>query len=55
MQHNNEIVPEIWAEPLVVNTLLSSKTYLEVYNNLPEVEIINPKYAGGNLMYEHDF
>lgn len=38
-------LPEIWAEPLVevVNTLMRSKTYLEVYNNLPDVEIINPK------------
>jgi hypothetical protein len=38
-------LPEIWAEPLVdvVKILMKSKTYSEVYNNLPDVEIINPK------------
>lgn len=36
-------LPEIWAEPLraVVDTLTSCKTYIEVYRNLPDVELIN--------------
>lgn len=39
-------LPEIWAEPLseVVNTLTRCKTYVEVYNNLPDVELINRYY-----------
>lgn len=44
-------LPEIWAEPLVevVNILIKSKTYLEVYNNLPDVEIINPKLSDWSI------
>lgn len=35
-------LPEIWHEPLkvVTNILTSSKTFLEVYENLPDIQII---------------
>ncbi|VAW82329.1 Phosphonate ABC transporter phosphate-binding periplasmic component (TC 3.A.1.9.1) [hydrothermal vent metagenome] len=35
-------LPEVWSEPLsvVAAVLISSKNYLEVQNNLPDVEII---------------
>lgn len=36
-------LPEIWAEPLrtVVDILTGCKTYIEVYKNLPDIELIN--------------
>ncbi len=35
-------LPEIWYEPLplIVSVLEESNTYLEVYNNLPDIELI---------------
>ena len=37
-------LPEIWAEPLpeVVEVLLQSKTYRQVAENLPDIEIVTP-------------
>jgi len=37
-------LPEIWDEPLrvVVDTLSRCKTYLEVYDNLPDIAVIAP-------------
>lgn len=39
-------LPEIWATPLpiVVSVLEESKTYQEVYENLPDIELIHKSY-----------
>jgi transglutaminase-like putative cysteine protease len=39
-------LPEIWAEPLavVIKALTEGKTFLEVANNLPDVELHQPLY-----------
>jgi hypothetical protein len=41
-------LPEIWTEPLavVVNVLEKYINYIDVANNLPDIEIINPKTTG---------
>ena len=44
LDHKLEIdLPEIWYEPLkvVTDVLSSSKTFLEVYENLPDIQILN--------------
>ena len=40
-------LPEIWAEPIpmVVDVLINSKTYQDVADNLPDIEIFNPHTA----------
>ena len=40
-------LPEIWHEPLkvVTDVLTSSKTFIEFYENLPDIQVIQPKIS----------